>query len=198
VVRARSVGRWGVPKKPVVKPGLPETRPRQARTSHRSRRQCIGLFWASSSVLAAEASRSPYGRCATTRPRHLHKVTQSLRGSKRSARRIAILNPRIINLFQRVQVFGVPHAKTRSPKPISPPCLKCGEQYAKKKAHERRPQARSSGPSLDTSGRRGRARPEARIKFVGWSFVPYKTRYNATGHTGRRTADQRQPTLIMP
>ena len=72
VVRARSVGRWGVPKKPVRKPGLPETRPRQARTSHRSRRQCIGLFWASSSVLAAEASRSPYGRCATTRPRHLH------------------------------------------------------------------------------------------------------------------------------
>ena len=65
----RPLGR--VPKKPVRKPGLPETRPRQARTSHRSRRQCIGLFWASSSVLAAEASRSPHGRCATTRPRHL-------------------------------------------------------------------------------------------------------------------------------
>ena len=57
----------------------------------------------------------------------------------------------------------------------------CG---AKKKAHERRPQARSSGPSLDTSGRRGRARPEARIKFVGWSFVPYRIRYNATCKLG--------------
>src|SRR5882762_10442004 len=28
------------------------------------------------------------------------------------------------------------------------------------------------GPSLDTSGRRGRARPEAGIKFCGRSFVP--------------------------
>ena len=40
-------------------------------------------------------------------------MTQSLRGSKRSARRIAILNPRIINLFQRVQVFGVPPWKNK-------------------------------------------------------------------------------------
>jgi hypothetical protein len=40
-------------------------------------------------------------------------VTQSLRGSKRSARRFAILNPRIINLFQRVQVFGVPPWKNK-------------------------------------------------------------------------------------